>query len=139
MNDNENKIDEDEDAYDLSKMPKMKPTVTHIKDAVLSENMQTLFKSSKLLGDCDLYALYQKIESDDRYGLVYATYYHKDGFRKETFIDSFKDDAKTLHDALVASKLAIDYYFIMPYFHDEDNQCYLYNEDIIITNTLNKL
>lgn len=106
----------------------------------LRDNVEAVFDSCKkyLHGEYDLYTIYE--DSNDKkivtYGLVYAEYYEKDCGAPEQFLDILKNDAILLHKKLLQSGLALDYYYIMPYYNPIQGSSVLYNGNIILTNEL---
>lgn len=104
------------------------------------DKVDALFDSclKDLHGEYQLYTVYKDLEKNPvvNYGLVYADYFAKDYATEQEFLEIYKSDAIFLHEKLKESKLPLDYYFIMPYYINSENQCALYNGDIILTNEL---
>ena len=119
--------------------PKIKPENINNVDPIeqaLKDKMEILFSSIPLLGKCNLYSLYTDVETGQHYGLVHADYMEKHGFKFENdeFLVSVRKDAETLHAALLKSGLNVAYYFIMPYFINIKEECFLH--EIILTNKM---
>lgn len=125
--------------YSLKQKERAKNIKT-ISEPKFRESLDTLFNSclSHLHGEYDLYTVYEdsNVTPANVYALVYAEYYEKDFTSEENFLEVLKQDGIYLAKKLKESGHPLHYYFIMPYYNTVNKESILYNDHIVLTNTL---
>lgn len=107
-----------------------------VNDENLSKNIESLIDVLKkqLKGEYSFYCIYEK--GDSKYALIHAFYNEKDNLKEEDIPEIIISDGRFMQQKLIESKLAVDYFFIMPYFDFKDKSSVLLNNCVLETNKI---
>lgn len=109
-----------------------------VNDENLSKNIESLIDvhEKQLKGEYSFYCIYEK--GNSKYALIHAFYNEENNIKEEDMPKIISSDGRFMQQKLIESKLAVDYFFVMPYFDfkDKSKGSVLLNNCVLETNKI---